>query len=379
MKRISICGKPFIQIMILALILMSISGCIKSNDSFDKVIKPLVVTEPVVYDTDDPAIWLHPSDPSQSLIIGTDKEEDGALFVYNLEGKIDTQRTVRGIKRPNNVDVEYGLLLNGTAIDIAVATERLENRLRVFSVPEMKAVDNGGIPVFEGEELRAPMGIALYKRAVDGAIFAIVSRKEGPTDGSYLWQYLLEDDGEGNVKGTLVRKFGAYSGLKEIESIAVDDQLGYVYYSDEQYGVRKYSADPDTPDSERELGIIYTQDYLEDNEGISIYCLDDTTGYILVSDQSANRFRIYTREGTPAEIDIEDPEDNVPARPHLHKLIKIVDVLATSSDGSEITSVQLSDKFPGGLFVAMSDDKTFHFYSWKAIAGNDLKIAQKTN
>lgn len=379
MKRISICGKPIIQLVILAMIIINISGCIKSNDTLDKVIKPVVVTEPVKYDTDDPAIWLHPSDPSKSLIIGTDKDEDGALYVYNLDGKIDTQRTVRDIKRPNNVDVEYGLLLNGNATDIAVTAERFENRLRVFSVPDMKAIDNGGIPVFEGEELRAPMGIALYKRATDGSIFAIVSRKEGPTDGSYLWQYLLEDDGKGNVKGTLVRKFGAYSGLKEIESIAVDDQLGYVYYSDEQYGVRKYSADPDAPDSEKELGIIYTQDYLDDNEGISIYCIDDKTGYILVSDQSANRFRIYSREGTPAEIDIEDPEDNVPARPHLHKLLKIVDVTATSSDGSDVTSVFLNDKFANGLFVAMSDDKTFHFYSWKDIAGDDLKVAQKTN
>ncbi len=46
------------------------------------------------------------------------------------------------------------------------------------------------------------------------------------------------------VKGTLVRKFGLFSGKKEIESIAVDDALGYVYYSDEGYGVRKYYADP---------------------------------------------------------------------------------------------------------------------------------------
>jgi len=357
-------------IILLALALIILSGCEKTYTNTPNAIKPIVISEPVKYDTDDPAIWLHPSDPSQSLIIGTDKNEDGALFVYNLDGKIDTQRTVRGLKRPNNVDVEYGLVLNGIATDIAVTTERLENKIRVFSLPDMNSIDNGGIPVFEGEELRAPMGISLYKRPADNSIFAIVGRKEGPTDGTYLWQYLLEDDGQGNVKGTLVRKFGAYSGIKEIEAIAVDDQLGYVYYSDEQYGVRKYLADPDAPDSQQELGIIFTQDYLEDNEGISIYCIDDKTGYLLVSDQSAKRFRIYSREGTLA-----DPEDEIPARPHLHKLIKIVDVSANNSDGSEVTNVVLNDKFPGGMFVAMSDDQTFHFYSWKDIAGDDLKVA----
>jgi 3-phytase len=359
----------YIELMILAFIILNIMACTKTAQVDPIAIKPVIVTEPAAHDTDDPAIWINPQDPSASLIIGTDKDVDGSLYVYNLAGKIIQDKVVKGLKRPNNVDVEYGLVLNNKAIDIAVTTERLENKIRVFSVPDMQAIDNGGIPVFEGETFRAPMGIALYKRPADGVIFAIVSRKEGPTDGTYLWQYLLEDDGQGNVKGTLVRKFGAYSGIKEIESIAVDDELGYVYYSDEQYGVRKYFTDPDAPDSDQELGIIFTQDYLEDNEGISIYCIDAKTGYILVSDQSANRFRIYSREGTPA-----DPEDDIPARPHLHKLIKIVDVSANNSDGSEVTSVTLGGKFYNGLFVAMSDDRTFHYYSWADIAGDDLKI-----
>jgi len=337
------------------------------------VIKPVVVTEKVKHDTDDPAIWINPEDPSKSLIIGTDKDDDGALYVFDLEGNIIEEKTVKNLKQPNNVDVEYGIILNGLATDIAVTTERLTNKIRVFSLPDMVEIDNGGIEVFKGEDLNAPMGIALYKRPTDGAIFAIVGRKKGPSN-LYLWQYLLEDDGSGNVKGTKVRSFGTYSGLKEIESIAVDDQLGYVYYSDEQYGVRKYQADPDAPDADKELGIIYTQDYLKDNEGISIYCIDDKTGYILVSDQNASRFRIYSREGTPAEIDLEDPEDSVPARPHLHKLIKIVDVSTIRSDGSEITSIALGNKFPTGLFVAMSDDKTFQLYHWSDIAGNDLKF-----
>jgi len=363
-------------IFILSLFLVIFSGCDNTDMHKTNALKPIVTTDTVKHDTDDPAIWINPEDPAKSLIIGTDKDEDGALFVFDLDGNIIEEKTVKNLKTPNNVDVEYGIILNGVATDIAVTTERYTNEIRVFSLPDMVEVDNGGIAVFEGEELNFPMGIALYKRPTDGAIFAIVGRKKGPSN-LYLWQYLLEDDGSGNVKGTKVRSFGAYSGLKEIESIAVDDQLGYVYYSDEQYGVRKYHADPDAPEADKELGIIYTQDYLKDNEGISIYNIDDKTGYILVSDQNASRFRIYSREGTPAEIDIEDPEDNIPARPHLHKLIKIVDVSTIRSDGSEVTSVPLGEKFPNGLFVAMSDDKTFQFYSWTDIAGDDLKVGTK--
>jgi 3-phytase len=328
-------------------------------------IAPVFVTEPTKYDTDDPAIWIHPTDPSQSLIVGTDKNpEDGALYVYDLDGKIQPEKTIRPLLRVNNVDIEYGLPLGGEMVDIAVTTERGANKIRVYSLPDMKEIDNGGIEVFTGEEGRQamPMGISLYKRPSDGAIYAIVGRKSGPAEG-YLWQYKLEDDGHGNVIGVLVRQFGAYSGLNEIESIAVDDPLGYVYYSDEGAGTRKYHADPDAPGADTELALFGTvfgpEGYTRDNEGISIYQINDGTGYILVSDQHANKFRIYTREG-----EADDP--------HNHQFVKSVTVSTNESDGSEITSVVVNENFPNGLFVAMSDNQTFHYYSWDDIAGDDL-------
>ena len=341
-------------------------GCKKAETDSQKlagVIKPVVVTDTVRWDTDDPAIWINPDDPLKSLIIGTDKDTDGALYVFDLDGKVIEGKTVRNLKRPNNVDVEYGLMLKGKPVDIAVATEREANKIRVFSLPDMKPIDNGGIEVFAGDAERAPMGIALYKRQKDGAIYAIVSRKSGPTEG-YLGQYLLQDDGRGGVKGTKVRAFGQYSGKKEIESVAVDDKLGYVYYSDEQMCVRKYHADPDLPGAEKQLGTISVAGYLEDNEGISIYEVNDGTGYILVSDQSANKFHIYKREGEPGN-------------PHEHKEVKVVDVSTTNSDGSDVTNVPLGPKFPAGLFVAMADNKTFQLYSWSDIAGSDLVLAPK--
>ena len=119
----------------------------KKKEIFDQndIIKPIVVTEKTKHDTDDPAIWINPIDPTKSLIIGTDKNEDGALYVYDLNGKIDEEKTIRNLKRPNNVDVEYGLVLNGEPVDIAVTTERFTSKLRIYKLPEMKAIDNGGI------------------------------------------------------------------------------------------------------------------------------------------------------------------------------------------------------------------------------------------
>ena len=340
---------------------LSLAACKVRQPVAQTAIKPVFITEPVKYDTDDPAIWINKADPSKSLVIGTDKDADGALYVYDLEGKIVQDKVVRGLQRPNNVDLAYGLKLNGKATDIAITTERMTHKLRIFSLPDMKPVDHGGIPVFEGEtenEYRDLMGISIYT-AKDGKMYAIVGRKNGPKTGGYLWQYLLGDDGTGNVKATLVRKFGEYSGKKEIESIAVDNELGYVYYSDEQMGVRQYYADPEK--GNQQLALFGTTGFKVDHEGISIYKLNAKTGYILVSDQGANRFQIFSREGTK-----ENPFE--------HRLLKIAAVQATQSDGSDVVNVPLNATFKHGLFVVMSDDKTFHYYRWEDIAGKELKV-----
>ena len=45
------------------------------------------------------------------------------------------------------------------------------------------------------------------------------------------------------------------------------------------------------------------------------------------------------------------------------------------SDGSEVTSAGLIPDLSSERFVAMSEDKTFHFYSWQDITGDDLMTA----
>jgi 3-phytase len=329
----------------------------------DTPIQPLVVTEPVFFDSDDPAIWINRKDPSKSLVLGTCKHaENGGLYVFDLAGKIDRKRTVLGLKRPNNVDLAYDFSLGGKRVDIAVVTERGANQLRVFTVPDLTAIDGGGLPVFEGVSERLPMGIALYRRPRDGAMYAIVSRSTGPS-GSYLWQYRLEDNGSGRVRGTKVREFGTYSGTKTAESVAVDQELGFVYYSDERFGVRQYHADPDAPDANKELGVFATEPFTGDREGISIYATAPGRGYIVVSNQDGHTFRIYRREGEKGA-------------PYAHPFLREVALAARTSDGSDITSANVGPQFPGGLFVAMSDDKTFHYYSWAQLAGDQLEAAK---
>ncbi|TPG65962.1 phytase [Hymenobacter nivis] len=326
------------------------------------VVQPVVVTSPVRYDTDDPAIWVKPADPAQSLVIGTDKASDGGLYVFDLQGKEVPGKTVHGLKRPNNVDIGYGLKLGGRPTDFALVTERETGLLRAFRLPDMQPLDHGNLAVFAGAGIgdRMPMGVAIYTRPADGAQFAVVGRKTGPREG-YLAQYRLADDGTGQLQMTLVRQFGTWSGKKEIESIAVDNELGFIYYSDEGVGVRKYYADPAR--GNQELALFARTGFAEDHEGISIYKTGALTGYLLVSDQGASQFRFFPRQGTPAD-------------PNAHPELRAVKVAAHFSDGSDVTNVPLNPQFPHGMFVAMSDNKTFHYYRWEDMLGPDLKAVQ---
>lgn len=314
-------------------------------------LRPAVITDTLPGDSDDPAIWINPADASQSVVLGTEKgDSTGGVYVFDLGGRIDRARSATPLKRMNNVDVEYGALMDGKPIDIAVGTERRRNMIRVFSLPDMRPIDDGGILVFEGDTSREPMGVALYRRPRDGQVFAIVGGKSGPATG-YLAQYALTFS-NGKVTATFARYFGTYSGRKEIEAIVVDDALGFVYYSDEGVGVRKYHADPDAGSTE--LALFATTGVRDDHEGLAIYQRDSLTGYIILSDQGANRIQVFPREGAKGN-------------PNLHALLAVIPVMAQQTDGLDVTSRPLGAAFPNGMLAMMSNRGAFHFYRWEDV------------
>lgn len=322
-------------------------------------LKPTVVTEVTPHDTDDPAIWINKKNPSASLIIGTDKEEaTGGLYAYDLQGKIVNK--VYPMDRPNNVDIAYDFDLNGKNVDIAIATERKQNKIRIFSLPDLKPLDNGGISVFEDSDLKDPMGIAIYTNPKTHKMYAIVGRKDG-VSGSYLYQYELIPN-NGSIQANLVRQFGNYSGKKEIEAIMVDNELGYVYYSDETVGIRKYYADP--AKGNEELTLFGTKDFKRDHEGIALYKTSNTKGYILVSDQQANNFIVYPREGS-------NEANN-------HEMIAKIPFSTIECDGADAVNFNFGGSFSKGLFVAMSNGNVFHIYDWKIIQKEIDRQTKKT-
>ncbi|MBD0830985.1 phytase [Aestuariibaculum sediminum] len=300
------------------------------------------VTETTPHDTDDPAIWVNKTNPEQSIVFGTDKDEvNGGVYAFNLDGKIIPSKSLTGVSYPNNVDIEYGFKLNdSTETDIMVFSEREKHQIRVYSVPDMTPLDHGGFKVFEDEttvEMKRPMGVSIYKNPVNGKVSVFVSRKKGPKEG-YLYQYELVADSLG-VHANLLRKMGQFSGQKEIEAIAVDDASGYVYYSDEGVGIRKYHANPARGNDE--VSLFGGEHFKDDIEGIAIANYADY-GFLVVSNQQAHTFNIF------------DLKTNA--------FIKEINLGTNETDGCDVTTTALGKKFPNGLFVSMCDNKTFFYH-----------------
>lgn len=338
---------PLPSVLVCAVLFNIFTSCKGENI---KIINPDIITEQSLNDTDDPAIWVNQNEPSNSIVFGTDKDTNGAIYAFDLDGKILENKTLRNIKRPNNVDIEYGFQLNdSTKTDILVFTEREKKQIRIFSVPDMNPLDGGGFIVFEdeaNEDFRLPMGIAVYKKSKTNEISIIVGRKSGPRE-DYLYQYnLTSENGKATLK--LSRKFGSFSGKKEIEAIVVDDELGFIYYSDEGNCIRKYHADPDM--GNKEISCFGGEFFKDDIEGIAIVSYPEQAGYLIVSDQQRHSFNIFSRK------------DN--------SFVKRVYLGTTETDGCDAVSVPLNNTFNKGLFVAMNNDKNFYFYKLEKILPN---------
>jgi 3-phytase len=149
------------------LYIFSLVAIVSCKDKLPEI-APTVITENVLFDSDDPAIWVNKENPEQSIVFGTDKDEvNGGVYAFNLDGKLIKNKQITGVSYPNNVDVEYGFKINdSTKTDILVFSEREKNQIRVYSVPDLKPLDNGGFKVFEDETevaMKRPMGVSIYK------------------------------------------------------------------------------------------------------------------------------------------------------------------------------------------------------------------------
>jgi len=279
-------------------------------------------TEPVATGgdaADDPAIWVHPTNPAKSLVIGNDK--GGALESYDVGGKL-IQRITNPSGFYGNVDVR------GDYVSVS------KSGIRIYTVNsatrKMRLVtDDAGTIATSGE------GLCMYDRGapglVDGLYTFVVTRAVGR-----VRQYAHADqDGDGLLTGSLVRDFTMGS---EAEACVVDDQSGNLFISEEDVALWRYGADPEDGTA-RVMIQAAGADLPPDIEGVTI-----AGDYLFTSAQNVaspdqNWINLYRR---------------VPP----HAYVKSVRIVAgTTSDDCDRTdgiaahAGNLGPAFPGGLFV----------------------------
>jgi 3-phytase len=289
---------------------------------------------------DDPAVWVHPDDPAQSVVVATDKQ--GGLLVYDLTGK---ELQYLPVGDMNNVDIRPaadGFTVGGRPVVLVVAGNRTTNTLDVFELdPDTRTLRGiGAAPIAPGLEV---YGSCLY-RSTSG-VYAFVNSKEGEVE-----QWKLADDGAGAVGGQLVRTFRVGS---QTEGCVADDELGQLYLGEETKGIWKFGAEPDDGDTGILIAEVSSSGPLVGQvEGLALTYGPKGTGYLLASSQGNSSYAVFRREGGHSYVGTFRITDQGG-----------VDA-ADETDGIDVSTADLGPSFPSGVFVAQdgkNDDGAQNF------------------
>ena len=274
---------------------------------------------------DDMAFWVHPTDPSQSVVIGTDKE--GALEVYDMAGK--RLQAIDPTTRPGNVDLRSGFTLAGKAVDLigvvgyGMRFYTIDPATRMLTNVTSPDVDPG-MPV---------AGMCMYHSPVSGKHYLFAETLTGKAA-----QYELVDEG-GKVNAHVMR--GPWEIGSEAEGCVFDDERKVLYVAEENVGIWAYGAEPSDPTTDRKLvdGAAPADGHLSpDVEGLAIVYQPGGGGYLLASSQGDDSFVVYQRNEPwgfvkKYKVDAGDVTDR-----------------CSRTDGIDAVAANLGPLFPKGVF-----------------------------
>ncbi|MCY4181651.1 MAG: phytase [Gammaproteobacteria bacterium] len=322
-----------------------------------RIVHPLLETTPVPSGddaADDPAIWLHPTEPAASLILGTDKRS--GLAVYDLSGN-QTQFLERG--RLNNVDLRGGIALDGGMATLAVATNRSSGSMDVFRI------SSEGLVSFTLEvplNLAEPYGICM---GVDdsGGAHAFVNS----TDAEYQHWRL-------NPGSRLQPRLeGAWNLDSQPEGCAVDDAAWTLYLGEEEHGIWLMPADAARAGEIRLLDAIASGRLAADVEGMDVYRGPAGEHYLIVSSQGDHSFAVYDlarNNGNNGNNGYAGSFTLAAGGQSGQGVQSGVDGVK-ETDGLAVTAAALNDSFPRGLLVVQDGinespaaNQNFKLVSW---------------
>ena len=226
---------------------------------------------------DDPAIWVHPTDPEKSLVLGTNKR--WGLLSFNMHGE-QVQALPSG--RINNVDLRQQVKLGGKSRDIAVATLRDGDKLAFYEIDAA-----GKITEYPNQATNMTdiYGMCLYQD--EQTLYVFANEKSGR-----IAQYSVDWQQNG-PSITLVRDIHTPS---QVEGCVVDEAQHALFIGEEDKGIWRFNAKADAS-TEGKLIIKAEGDLVADVEGISLYQGATLKGkkqdLLVVSSQGNNSYLLY--------------------------------------------------------------------------------------
>ncbi|MEH2235109.1 phytase [Nostoc sp.] len=308
-------------------------------------------------DADDPAIYVNATNAADSLVLTSVK--NAGLRVYDLSGNLLQTVNPGGI-RYNNIDLQYGFKLGNQSIDIAVASDRNNDKLAIFKINPnpttpgqyLENITDSNIgTIFQASPFEPPYststrssyGVTLYRSPVTNDYYVFTSRRETGD----IAQFKLIDKGNGKIGAELVREFTIPSPTTEgrspqTEGMVVDQETGFLYIAQEDVGIWKFQAEPDGGTTGKLIDRVRFEGgshLTDDAEGLTIYYGKNGTGYLLASSQGDSTFVAYTREGNNKYVGNFAIGNN-----------GSIDSVQ-ESDGADVINLPLGPNFPFGLFV----------------------------
>src|SRR5262245_2969575 len=294
-------------------------------------------------DPDDPAIWLNPTDPNDSVVVTAHK--NGGLRVYDLAGHELQSIEPEGI-RYNNVDVLYNVKVGHTSKDLFVASDRANDTLAIYAIDPatrmLTDVTSSKVPhsifgVDDGEA--TAYGLDAFT-AADGTDYVFVTQ----AGGDKIAQLKLVDAGHGEVSARLVRTLtllnpgGADPEDLQSEGIVIDDTTGFGYVAVESGGIYRFDTDPKSHSGFEQFVAPDASFLKPDLEGLSIRYADDGSRQLFVSSQGDSTFSVLDLDSAAFLGRFAVAKGNQ------------IDG-AEESDGLDIFSGPLGSAFPNGLLV----------------------------
>jgi len=173
---------------------------------------------------DDSAIWIHPTDPAQSVIIGDDK--NGGMVVWNLAGQ--EIQFIDGSTNMNNVDLRYNFPLTGMFSTGQAHTD--------VALVGLTNETDAGVTLYKVNPYSSPTGKLEYANATLAASTLPLAKElvyggcmyySQPTGTYYFfanWKdgtvKQVELTGGSSVSGNVVRTFDVGG---QVEGCAADD------------------------------------------------------------------------------------------------------------------------------------------------------------